>query len=132
MCFPNGALKPRPKPVHEGSETPPNALGRGSRFATHTTSLQAIFRRRRHQPRRPPLAKIRPGRPAPATGPGTACGVMVPEKPVSGWINPTNRSAEDNTPLKAHQCATHIEPTGYNIGRREVQDQIGAPWIKGN
>jgi hypothetical protein len=25
---------------------------------------QAIFRRRRHQPRRPPLAKIRPGNPA--------------------------------------------------------------------
>jgi hypothetical protein len=32
---------------------------------------QAIFCRRRHQPRRPPLAKIRPGRPAPAMGPGT-------------------------------------------------------------
>jgi hypothetical protein len=32
---------------------------------------QAIFCRRRHQPRRPPLAKIRPGRPAPAVGPGT-------------------------------------------------------------
>src|SRR5262245_15083032 len=33
---------------------------------------QAIFFRRRHQPRRPPLAKMRPGRPAPAMGPGTA------------------------------------------------------------
>src|SRR5262249_53523705 len=33
---------------------------------------QAIFCRRRHQPRRPPPAKIRPGSPAPATGPGTA------------------------------------------------------------
>src|SRR6516162_1069880 len=32
---------------------------------------QAIFFRRRHQPRRPPPAKIRPGRPAPAIGPGT-------------------------------------------------------------
>jgi hypothetical protein len=32
---------------------------------------QAVFFRRRHQPRRPPLAKIRPGRPAPAMGPGT-------------------------------------------------------------
>src|SRR5437899_6133826 len=31
-----------------------------------------IFCRRRHQPRRPPLAKINPGRPAPAIGPGTA------------------------------------------------------------
>ena len=35
---------------------------------------QAIFCRRRHQPRRPPPAKIRPGRPAPAMGPGTAEG----------------------------------------------------------
>jgi hypothetical protein len=29
---------------------------------------QAIFCRRRHQPRRPPLAKIRPGKPAPVSG----------------------------------------------------------------
>jgi hypothetical protein len=29
---------------------------------------QAVFRRRRHQPRRSPLAKIRPRRPAPTTG----------------------------------------------------------------
>jgi len=35
---------------------------------------QAIFFRRRHQPRRPPLAKMRPGRPAPTMGPGTLCG----------------------------------------------------------
>ena len=35
-----------------------------------------LFCRRRHQPRRPPLAKIRPGRPAPAMGPGTALGLM--------------------------------------------------------
>jgi hypothetical protein len=26
------------------------------------SDIQAIFRRRRHQPRRPPLAKIRPGK----------------------------------------------------------------------
>src|SRR5262249_59386883 len=35
--------------------------------------VQAIFRRR-HQPRTPPLAKIRPGSPAPATGPGVGTG----------------------------------------------------------
>ena len=33
---------------------------------------QAIFCRRRHQPRRPPLAKIRPGSPAPTMGAGHA------------------------------------------------------------
>jgi hypothetical protein len=31
-------------------------------------AAQPIFCRRRHQPRRPPLAKIRPGKPAPAMG----------------------------------------------------------------
>src|SRR2546430_1503157 len=33
--------------------------------------VQAAFCRRRHQPSRPPLARIRPGSPAPAIGPGT-------------------------------------------------------------
>jgi hypothetical protein len=33
------------------------------------------FFRRRHQPRRPPLAKIRPGRPASTMGPGTDAAV---------------------------------------------------------
>ena len=33
-----------------------------------------VFCRRRHQPRRPPQAKIRPGSPAPAMGPGTLDG----------------------------------------------------------
>jgi hypothetical protein len=33
-------------------------------------NVQAARFRRRHQPRRPALAKIRPGRPAPAMGPG--------------------------------------------------------------
>jgi len=40
--------------------------------------VQAVFCRRRHQPRRPPLAKIRPRSPAPAIGPGTgygSCGI---------------------------------------------------------
>jgi hypothetical protein len=40
-------------------------------------NVQAIFFRRRHQPRRPPPAKIRPGRPAPAMGPGTATSVAI-------------------------------------------------------
>ena len=48
--------------------------------------VQAIFFRRRHQPSRPPPAKIRPGRPAPAMGPGTAAGVMLK----SATPTPTN------------------------------------------
>jgi hypothetical protein len=39
--------------------------------STACFDAQAIFRRRRHQARRPPLAKMRPGSPAPAIGPGT-------------------------------------------------------------
>jgi hypothetical protein len=41
---------------------------------TYSIAGYALFFRRRHQPRRPALAKIRPGSPAPATGPGTALG----------------------------------------------------------
>src|SRR5215831_1100634 len=35
------------------------------------SEAQAIFFRRRHQPRRPPPTRIRPGSPAPTRGPGT-------------------------------------------------------------
>ena len=55
----------------------PPFIGRStSRPCTHKSRVpcpeaQTIFCRRRHQPRRPPLAKISPGRPAPAIGPGT-------------------------------------------------------------
>src|SRR5262249_41467816 len=44
--------------------------------------VQAIFCRRRHQARRPPLAKIRPGKPAPAMGPAPAMSDL-------SWLNPT-------------------------------------------
>jgi hypothetical protein len=49
---------------------------------TVVPETQATFFRRRHQPRTPPLAKIRPGSPAPATGPGTAPGIHFQKKPV--------------------------------------------------
>ena len=42
--------------------------------------VQALFFRRRHQPRKPPPAKIRPGSPAPAIGPGTAAAATVTVK----------------------------------------------------
>jgi hypothetical protein len=44
--------------------------------------VQAIFFRR-HQPRRPPLANIRPGRPAPAMGPGTEATSLSPAELIS-------------------------------------------------
>ena len=56
-------------------------------------NAQAIFCRRRHQPRRPPFAKIRPGRPAPATGAGT-----VP-------TGTTQRGNVGNGPAKVRKCS---------------------------
>jgi uncharacterized protein (DUF1501 family) len=52
--------------------------------------------RRRHQPRRPPLAKIRPGSPAPAIGPGTGAGSphgVVKIADVGGWDTHVNQGA---------------------------------------
>jgi hypothetical protein len=74
---------------------------------------RAHDRRRRHQPSRPPLAKIRPGRPAPAMGPGTATGVTevvkeFPGSPVSVLI-PTLRpkaSAWSSASSKAKAAKT--------------------------
>jgi hypothetical protein len=40
------------------------------------SDAQPIFFLRRHQPRRPPLAKIRPGNPDTTTGPGTEAGML--------------------------------------------------------
>jgi hypothetical protein len=55
--------------------------------------------RRRHQPRRPSLAKIRPGRPAPAMGPGTAA--SPPNRICATSANPTvpvNATREISSP----------------------------------
>jgi hypothetical protein len=43
--------------------------------------------RRRHQPRRPPQAKIRPGNPAPAIGPGTT--FIAPNSPSFSPLKPS-------------------------------------------
>jgi hypothetical protein len=55
-----------------------------------STRRQAVFCRRRHQPRRPPLAKIRPGSPAPTIGPGTG----TPGMKVSGPVPKENVALE--------------------------------------
>ena len=48
--------------------------------------VQALFCRRRHQPRRPPPANSRPGRPAPAMGPGT---LKAPNSPSISPLMPS-------------------------------------------
>src|SRR5205823_4031540 len=58
--------------ANDGHDTRALQLYLGQRARVAPPEAQAIFCRRRHQPRRPPLAKIRPGSPAPAMGPGTA------------------------------------------------------------
>src|SRR5262249_9045215 len=66
--------------------------------------IQALFCRRRRQPRRPPIAKIKPGNPAPAMGPGTGRGPVVKEPSVR-ISNPcvvestTKRSEKSNSKL---------------------------------
>src|SRR6476660_6537857 len=46
--------------------------------------------RRRHQPRRPPLAKIRPGSPAPAMGPGTGTADLTTPVPSTSTVVATS------------------------------------------
>src|SRR5260221_1547879 len=58
--------------VHQKGQDQPGAKVEPSRRTTAPDRrAQAIFFRRRHQPRRHPLARIRPGMSAPTVGPGT-------------------------------------------------------------
>src|SRR5262249_37335774 len=75
---------------------------------------QAIFFRRRHQPRRPALAKIRPGRPAPETGPGTgavlkANNQLVPKTGCPRQTEPRSKGlAEAILPIAIQEHARKI------------------------
>ena len=65
-----------------------------ARFVHQLDAYQAIFwRRRRAKPRRPPQANTKPGRPAPAMGPGTETSIT----PVLPLIN---TSAMKRTPAE--------------------------------
>src|SRR5262245_12353628 len=68
----------------------------GYNLSEGSLDVQAIFRRRRHQPKRPPLAKIRPGRPAPAMGPGT---FMAPSNPCISPSIPSVKKRVSGLPL---------------------------------
>ena len=59
---------------------------------------QAVFCRRRHQPSRPPPAKIRPGSPAPTMGPGTVTPLSV--KAALNWsLGGANDVGADPKPI---------------------------------
>jgi len=108
---------PRARPPFGGmgvlrpSVNPPPFLGRGWGYAPDPRAeratlasargrgphnVHAVLCRRRHQPRRPAPATIRPGRPAPAMGPGTAASESAaptfaapptPFEKMSKWID---------------------------------------------
>jgi hypothetical protein len=74
----------------EDHEPEPRASNQKIADALATFGLR-VPRRRRHQARRPALAKMRPGSPAPAMGPGTGWGrtlrLSLPHRPrpVGSW-----------------------------------------------
>jgi hypothetical protein len=68
FCLQSGQQPAQPCCIWE--HDPTTALGK--RRVQIALDAQAVFCRRRHQPRRPPPANIRPGSPAPVMGPGTA------------------------------------------------------------
>src|SRR5262249_20243497 len=67
-------------PLHEGANAqgPKNELSAWHHINQRAGCSGDLSTPSRHQPRKPPLAKIRPGSPAPATGPRTLAGVMLP------------------------------------------------------
>jgi hypothetical protein len=68
----------------------------------------ADARRRRHQPRRPPLAKIRPGRPPPAMGPGPGK-AWRPPATTADWV--TLRGTPAQSLGLSHQLGINFAPT---------------------
>src|SRR5215831_14579226 len=86
----------------------------------------SVFCRRRHQPRRPPLAKITPGSPAPAMGPGTPAirctstvvNIVVNPKIVPHWPN-DGQEAEKPKPTGSNNDE---EP---NVGPKSKSISLG-------
>src|SRR5262245_1730093 len=88
---------------------------------------QAVFFRRRHQARRPPLAKIRPGMPAPAMGPGTAEG-DVPSSPAPTMGPGT---VEGDVPMVRLSSAKNpncvVPPSGNPNAIDEIRESLVTP-----
>ena len=120
------SLSERPVMVRRACGSARSALpviGTVSRKCTATTvcvvpEAQPIFCRRRHQARRPPLAKIRPGRPAPTTGAGTGEGTKVQL--------PTSPNARRGQPPDGrHGTAEEIESLNSEFGAETNCKPIG-------
>src|SRR5262249_1053750 len=89
------------------------------------SEAQAIFFRRRHQARRPPVAKIRPGRPAPAMGPGTGAlsPVTKPKLLVPVAIPPTMRL--NMVPAVPFRASRKTPPSVTLVPKRPIIGFLG-------
>jgi hypothetical protein len=79
---PISAPPARLSPATEADGAAETLFGGADSFWPRAGGLQALAAalRRRHQPRRPPQARIRPGIPAPTIGPGTSRNDIVSAK----------------------------------------------------
>src|SRR6202043_2594298 len=112
-----------------GSPRPATCQNRGLKLSTLRNSVRCFdqagarppeaFRFRRHQPRRPPLATIRPGSPAPAMGAGT---LMAPNSPSASPLIPSVKNSVLGLPLlppvpkPRDQRPPGVLPTPTSIG----------------
>src|SRR5262249_28997671 len=83
-------------------------------------AVASAFRFLRHQASRPPLAKIRPGRPAPAMGPGTdAIADVGPKSTVGVSFGPRKSVGEKlpsplSVPVATPNCSSPLPPMKLN------------------
>src|SRR5712672_1256957 len=72
-------------------------FGAGQDFAVQD-QFKRICRRLRHKPRKPPLARINPGSPAPAIGAGTPAGLTTTD-----WVSMSNVPSASPLPKKSNE-----------------------------
>jgi len=90
--------------VHQKSQRQAGAkVEPDRRTAAPDSRAHAVFCRRRHQRRRPPLAKIRPGRPVPAMGSGTGVIAATP-----GLASPRDRERFTAISILSTRCASEL------------------------
>ena len=96
-------------------------------FVRELSDHAAAFRFRRHQPSRLPPAKIRPGRPAPAMGPGTATSSTVTVVLAAGVLTAT----PPNEPKKfvvmdvtEESVSALVSPTSFGIEKEREAVQL--------
>jgi hypothetical protein len=107
---------------------------RNRRVRVAPPEAQALFCRRRHQPKRPPLAKSRPGNPAPAVGPGMTLTTMLSTlaEPEAGNVKTILRSATALSEKELTTVSNPNEPGGRPISTPNTQQNGDSPPIPWN